>query len=293
MGKSAPKVPKAPDPVATAEAQAKANQVTQITPQGNLIYGTYENGVFTPAAGHTAMQIEESPFQQQLREGGQGISLGLLESLQQGGAGNLSGVRTAADIEAGLMPMETDLTGASERASQAVYQQAVNRMQPQFERARGQLEQRLADQGIPMGSDAYQEEMNRFEQQQADQLNQLSLQAVQAGSAEQDRLARLQAALRGQQYNEQAGLNTLESQARATQFGELGSLLGFSQPFQQYNPVGVDVAGIANSGYQNQMARYGAQSAGQAGTMGALGSLVGAGLGFGSGTGSLFGYKLW
>lgn len=290
---STPKAPKAPDPAATVEATAKANQVTQLTPAGNLVYGTYSNGQFVPSEDHTALQISESDSDRQLREGGNQISLALLNSLQAGGAGNLSPVRTAGSIEAGLSPFSTDFSGDAQRAGQSMYDASVQRLQPQMDRQRRQIEQRLADQGLPVGSEAYKEELNRLEASQGDQLSQLSLQSVQAGNAEQDRLARLSAALRGQQYNEQSGFTSLENQARASQFGELGSLLGFASPFQQYSTPNIDVGGIINGGYQNQLNAYGQQQKAQAANAAAVGNLVGSAASMAGGPATAFGYQLW
>lgn len=255
-----PKPPKAPDPAATVEAEAKANQINQFTPYGNLIYGQYDpTGKFKKftgkeAEGRAAMFVQESPYQQAFREGGEGLSLGLIRQIQQQGQG-LPVARTAGQIEKGLGKLSTDFSGDAKRAQQAFYESAVGQLRPEFQKQRGQIEQRLADQGLPMGSKAYQEELNRLEQQQNNQLGQLSQESVQAGSAEADRLAKLAMALQGQQFNTQAGLTSLENQARATQFGELGSLFGLTQPFQQYNTPQIDVGGIYNNSYQNQLAR--------------------------------------
>ncbi len=292
---STPKAPAAPDPANTVKEQAKANQITQLTPYGNLIYGNYADGQFTPFSGadeRQAMKIEETPYQQAFRTGGEQLSLGLVNQMLAQGQ-TLPSVRSAADIESGLMPLSTDFSGDASRVEEATYQAALNRMQPQMEKQRRQIEQRLADQGLPMGSEAYQEELNRLEQSQADQLNQLSLESVMAGRAEQDRLARLAMTQQGQQFNVQSGLTSLENQARAGQFGEIGTLFGLTQPFQQYNTPTVDVAGITNQAYQNQMARYNSQMQSRASNMSALGGLAGAGMSAASGPASLFGYSLW
>jgi len=274
---SSPKTPKAPDPVATAEAQAKANQVTQFTPQGNLIYGQVD-----PATGQfnayednrTALKVEETPFQESLRGGTEAEVLDLLNAFR-GSSTNLGAIRTPSSFESNLTPFQTDFSGDAQALTDATFQAATQRLQPQFDEQRGKLEQRLADQGLPIGSEAYQTELNRLEESQNEQLSRLSLDSVAQGRAEQDRLARLQAALRGQQFNEQIGLSGLEQNLRGQQFGELGSLLGFNTPFtqQQINPV--DVAGITNSGYQNQLAASQMQNQGAAQQAQALGTIGG------------------
>lgn len=293
MGKKAPKVPAPPDPAVTAAAQAKANQITQLTPQGNQVYGTYENGQFTPAEGNTAIQVTESPFQQALRAGGEGISLDLLNSLQLGGAGALSGVRTASEIEQGLSPLSQDFSGDAMQAQRANYDANLALLQPQMDRDRSRIEQRLADQGLPIGSQAYNDELNRLEQSQAGQLQQLSQSSVAAGNDRSNQLAQLLQSQQAQQFNTQSGLQNQENQARAAQFGELGALLGFSSPFQQFQTTGVDVAGITNQNYQNQLGAYNAKAGAQSGNMAALGGLAGAGLSAAGGPASLFGYSLW
>ena len=288
-------MPAAPDPADTIEAQAKANQITQLTPYGNLIYGNYANGQFSPFTGEDqrqALQIQETPYQNQFRQGGEQLSLGLIEQMLSQGA-MLPQVRSASQIEQGLSPISSDFSGDTQRTQNAVFEQTASQLRPEFDRQRRQIEQRLADQGLPVGSEAYNEELSRLEQSQGNQLNQLSLQSVQAGSAEQDRLARLAAALRGQQYNEQAGFTSLENQARAGQFGEIGTLFGLTQPFQQYSTPNIDAAGIINSSYQNNLARSQVQQQGQSGNLGALGALAGAGLSAAGGPASLFGYSLW
>lgn len=282
---SKPKAPPAPPSAAeTAEAQARANQVTQFTPQGNLIYGQVDpdTGEFMPFAGEEAqdrkaLRIEETPFQQELRTGAEAEALELLGEVR--GRQPLQDIRTAGLIEAGLLPgANIDFAAETQRLEDATFNAAATRLQPQFDRQREQLEQRLADQGLPMGSEAYQEEINRLEESQNEQLSRLALDSVSQGRAEQDRLARLASALRGQGLNEQLALAGLEQQGRQQSFGELGSLLGFNAPFQQQQVIPVDVAGISNSAYANQLAQQQALQQGraqQAGNLFALGGLAG------------------
>jgi hypothetical protein len=279
---SSPKAPAAPDTAGTITAQAKANQINQLTPEGNQFYGTIDpvTGEFIANEGNTTLKIEQTPFQQELQQGGQGISLALLNSLQQGGAGNLSGVRTASDIEAGLPSLSQDFSGDARQAQQANYEANLAQLQPQFDRQRQQIEQRLADQGLPIGSKAYQEELDRLERSQGNQLQQLSQSSVQAGNARSNELASLLAQQQAQQFNTQSGLQNQENQARASQFGELGSLLGFANPFTQFQTTGVDAAGIINQGYANQLGAFNANQQGQQGNMAALGQLGGMGASF-------------
>ena len=292
---STPKAPVAPNPADTIEAQARATQINQLTPQGNQYYGTIDpaTGQFVQNPGNTTLMVEQTPFQQQLQAGGEGISLALLNSLQQGGAGNLSGVRTASDIEGTLPNIMRDFSADAQQAQMANFNQNLSILQPTFDRQRRQTEQRLADMGLPIGSEAYAGELDRLDQSQGLQLQQIAQGAVGAGNQRSNELANLLLGQQAQQFNTQSNLATLENQARATQFGELGALLGFANPFTQYGTTPVDAAGIINQGYQNQLGAYNTQMQGRNANMAALGSLAGMGAGAAGGSGSAFGYKLW
>lgn len=275
---SKPKVPTPPDPAATAQAQAEANRITQFTPTGNLLFGNVgANGEFMAdtSGSQQALQVQETPFQQQLRESGESETLNLANQLQ---GTTLQPVRTASDIEGMNFPdLRTDFAGDAQRLEDSTFQAAQQRLTPIFSRQRNQIEQRLADQGLPIGSDAYQEEVNRLEESQNEQLSRLALDSVAQGRAEQDRMARLSAALRGQGLNEQLALSSIEQSARQQSFGELGSLLGFNTPFVQQSYSPIDVAGITNAGYQNQLGAFGARqqaSQQQAGNIAQAGQLA-------------------
>lgn len=70
---------------------------------------------------------------------------------------------------------------AAQRAENAAYQSAVNRLTPEFDSRRRQLETKLQNQGLSVGSEAYQSAMNSLEQQQNDAYTQAAYQAVQQG----------------------------------------------------------------------------------------------------------------
>src|SRR3990167_6798874 len=98
MRKGGGSAPAAPDPVATANAQAAANRVNIFTPSGNQVYGTlrrrarpetmtdeqfsqlpwdqqWETEV---SPDHAAMTIQETAAQRQFREGGEGVANSLM-----------------------------------------------------------------------------------------------------------------------------------------------------------------------------------------------------------------------
>jgi hypothetical protein len=103
------------------------------------------------------------------------------------------------------------------------------RLNPQLDRSRSNIEQRLADQGIRYGSSAYQNAMSDYNRE----ANDLRLGVTQAGSAEQEQ-AYTQDLRRGQFFN------TALAQDAARQQQEYAQLLGRGQFFNQ--GLGLDIA---------------------------------------------------
>lgn len=70
---------------------------------------------------------------------------------------------------------------ARQRAEQAYYNNMVNNLQPQFDQQRSDLETRLANQGLSVGSEAYQRAMNDLTTQQNNAYTNAANQAVLSG----------------------------------------------------------------------------------------------------------------
>jgi len=136
----------------------------------------------------------------------------------------------------------------------ARFEQGRELLAPQFQEDRERLEQQLADQGIPRGSEAFNEELNRLEQSQARQLQELSFNSVQTAEAQ-----------------------------RAARFNEISSLLGQQQVggigFNQFQPQasGLDLFGAEqaaiNRDFQNMLSQRQNSTAKRNALIGALGSL--------------------
>lgn len=284
--------PTAPDPSATIEAQARQQQIAQFTPTGNLQFGTVgAGGEFVGDVAGTpfdvnlprALQVSETDFQRQLREGSEELALGFLPQF----SGELDPFTISAQsIQEGLTPLITDLEGQGKLLEQATFERGQALLAPQFEEDRERLEQRLVDQGLPRGGEAFTRELNRLQQGQGEQLTKLSLDAVAAGRQEQSRIQGLASGLRAQQFGEGTGLSSLERQIRAQQFGEVGSIGGFATPFTQISAPTVDAAGIINQGFQNQLGSVNAANQARAQQTSAFGSLLG---GAGTLAGAAFG----
>ena len=100
--------------------------------------------------------------------------------------------------------------GSRDEVEQATYDRMFNMVQPQFQQQREQMTQNLVNRGIPIGSQAYNDAMNRMEQEQNRAMENFALTATQAGGAEQSRLYNLLASGRQQMFGE-------ETQGRAEQ----------------------------------------------------------------------------
>ena len=88
------------------------------------------------------------------------------------------------------------------RMEKAVYDRALNRLQPQFDQQQNRMNVDLANRGLPIGSEASADARNRFDDSRGRQLTDLSLASVLAGSQEHGRLADLTSRNRGQLSNE-------------------------------------------------------------------------------------------
>jgi len=156
------------------------------------------------------------------------------------------------------------------------------RLNPQLERDQAAMEQRLASQGINMGSQAYNSAQGQF----GKQANDARYGAILNAGSEQSRLfqqAMAQAALQNQAR--QQGIQ--ERTALRTQpLNEITALMSGSQvqnpQFSQVPQVGIqpaDYQGAANLQYQGQLAQYNAANQQNQAMMGGLFGLGSAGIG--------------
>ena len=291
MGKGAPSQP---DPVKTAAAQAAANkeavyesarvnQVNQVSP-----YGT-ERWSGEIGAPDRTRNISLDPSDQ--------AAMNLMRRVRSGllGFGNefllpqaraslnapldfsgLPGISGMDDLAAGAQPLE-----------QATYQRGMNLLQPGFDRQQNDLATNLANRGIPLNSEAYNDALNRLDRSQGGQLENLALSSVGAGRAEQSRLFGLE------QSGRQQALSELLTQ-RSQPINEIAALLQGSPAIQgpafanpaQYSMQSPDIMGMTQNNYAMQAAQH---RQGQSDLMGGLFGLGSAFLGM-PGAGKLFGF---
>lgn len=205
------------------QADLLVNNPNIETPQGMQLFDPLTNTI----------RLEESEFQKAQRGRQEGLAAGLSGQL----GGQLPGTDPSSRFEEG-------------RAL----------LQPQFQEDRERLSQQLADQGLPIGSDAHTKELNRLEASHGQQLQSLAFNSVQ----------------------------TTEAQ-RSARFNEISSLLGQQQVggvgFGQFQPQssGLDLFGAEQAGlnrqFQAEQASKDRKAAQRAALIGAAGKLGGAGIG--------------
>ena len=182
------KAPKAPDPFALIEAQGRENRVNEVGPSGSTIYGR------DPKTGVWTANRSFSPELQ------------------------------------GLFDKQVDLAGQdpnayNESIAEAMFGRQKAMLDPVFSEQDRALEQKLANQGLPMGSEAYTGERNRFDRTRNEAYESASRDATIAGT--------------------QTGISQ-----RQSEFNQLAALLGG----QQVGPTApIDVTGPFQNQYQGQL----------------------------------------
>lgn len=248
MGKSS-KGPKPPDPWNQAAAQSEANRQTMYY---NALYN--QMGIESPwgrqyytgeiGSPDRTLNLELGPEAERAR------------TLQSQLTSALGGY---ALNELGPAMMER-LRAPPGRAGEEIYQRGLNRLMPGFERRETGTRSQLLGQGIPVGSRAYGQEMNRLEENRADALENLALSSEIAGR-EEDRLAR------SQSINELIGLL-----GASPEIGNPAMMM----PGQQ-GMGAPDIGGYMGQNYANQMARWQQGQQNRAGLLGLAGTALAAG----------------
>ena len=306
MGKSRPSAPPVPDPNQLIAADAAQNRITQFTPYGNLLFGSVgDQGQFVqgqvPEGGTAAAFTQETPFQSNLRSLQENLGIGL--ATEAGQQFDQLAAQTPFDFTANLPEFQfqdatnlpalpTDFEDTRKQVTQSVFDRQLGLLQPEFTRQREELAQNLANRGIPIGSEAYNQATNRLDTQQSEQTQRLAQAADVAGGAEASRTFGMTLQARNQAIADQLRANDLSNMARQAQlneriglrgqqFNELAALLGGPQIQQPtfFAPSAVNTLGAnqlamsgANNAFNQQMANYGSGLGGLFDLAGSLGS---------------------
>jgi len=265
----APSAPAAPDYSAAAKQTAQgnidaarlavaANRVNQYTPYGSLEYtmqgeDKYGNPMWAATQKFSPEQQRLLDIQNQLSYGVGQLGTKGLEYVQQ----QLENPFDVSQLPSiGINPSET-------------YSDAImRRLEPQMQQGRERLEQQLANQGIQIGSEAYDRAIRNFDQRQNDLLLGAQTQGLQAGlQARQQQLGELA-------YRRNEPLNVLS----ALRTGSQVTSPTYVNSAQQATTSGPDLLGAAGMQYNAQMGDFNARQAAQANLNQGLFGLGGAGI---------------
>lgn len=170
MGKSS-SAPPPPDYEAAAEATAAGNRINQVTPYGNLTYT--ESGTDSQGNPQWTANVSLSEDQKKLLEQQNRTSLGL-GNLQEQGLGYVENMISNPFDTSGLPQ-----TGIN--AGENMTDSIMRRLQPTIQMEQKQFDAQMANQGIPLGSEAYENAKRMFDERQNDKLNSAVIQGTQTG----------------------------------------------------------------------------------------------------------------
>jgi hypothetical protein len=121
---------------------------------------------------------------------------------------------------AGLTALTNDPVNFRSNIEQTLFDRQLGLLQPEFTRQSQELQQNLADRGIPITSQAYNDAVGRLQTQQGEERQRLAQQATLAAGQESDRIVNQARDIRAQQFGERAA---------AGEFGLASQGQGFSQ----------------------------------------------------------------
>lgn len=275
--KSAPKAPTPVDPSVISGAQtgssidsAIANKALNNTATNNPFGSTsYNQTGTTSVAGHDVPTY------------GQTSSLSpLLQSLlgtQEGAAGNAAANINTGPLNFGSLPAVQDPTLLNQNTSNALYNQATSRLDPQWQTNDRQLQDRLASQGIPLGSEAYDHAMQDFNLAKNDAYTSAQNSATQYGVQDASTLSQNQIAARNQGINEQVTGQNQPLSVLAQLLSGINSTGGLA-PNASSTPANIqspDVFAAYNLQANQQQNNYNSQLQAYNSMLGGLGSLGG------------------
>jgi hypothetical protein len=283
-----------------AQFEAELNRPDQITPFGNVTWGTGPGGrqTMTTALSPQQQRLMDQQAQAQLLMGRRGQRmLGAMPGAGQPVVGESAARSFGPAAQAGMsnpfnllnmMGENTDFSAERGRVEKAQFDRAMALMNPEFARQEESLQQRLANQGLPQSSRAYASETGQFQDARNQATEQAAMAAILSGGAEQSRLlsdllgtseAGVGQArdLRGQLFGEDMARRQQGTQEavlnRQIPFQELMQLFQMGQP-QQPNVMAPPATGLTS--YQsNSMGGPGFGEQMAMGGLGAIGNIAG------------------
>jgi hypothetical protein len=161
---------------------------------------------------------------------------------------------TSIDTE-NLTALTSDPEAFRNTIETTLYNRQLGLLQPEFTRQRNTLEQNLADRGIPITSEAYNDSINRLETQQNEQLQRLAQQATLAAGQESDRIVNQARNIRAQQFGERAAAGEFGLAAQGQAFGQNAANVQLQNAARQQQIADQLLSNqIANQSRQRQIA---------------------------------------
>lgn len=241
-----------------ARVATAANRVNQITPYGNLNYAVTGSDPYGNPTWTATTTL--SPDQQKLLDLQNQTSIGM-GNLQNQGLGYVEKMIQEPFSTANLPQIGIN---AGENYSDAI----MRRLQPQLAMEEKSFNQQMANQGIPVGSEAYANARRMFDMKQNDRLV-----AAQTGGIDVGLRANQQGF--GQAgYIRNEPINTLN----AIRSGSQVTNPTFQSVPQQATTQGADILGATQAGYNAQLGAANAQNAASAANTGGLYQLGGTAL---------------
>jgi hypothetical protein len=257
-----------PDPTVQIAAQKSADQYNVVGPGGST---TWQQGPRTVTGydqnGHaiygsqSTQTTKLAPDQQKQYD----LQNQIADQLLSGANSNI-GTFANTPYSGGA---NFDYNTATPDAAKAAYQQQVDLLQPQFDNADKAFDTKLANQGIPIGSEAYADAQRQHENDKNFALTQAAQSAQGTGA--------------NMAFQQTQANNARDLQTRQEQYNEISAALGGSQlqPVGAYaggSGGGVDASGAYNAQNNANLANYNAKVAGQNATTSAGAGLAAAGL---------------
>jgi hypothetical protein len=263
-----------------AEYTTKANRINQFTPYGSLTYQYKPQYTTDPKTGK---QVETGAgWTQNMNltpEAQRALNEQLSLNTKYGQVANIGFDKARQLFE----NPELDTSQLPQRAidvGQTAQQAIMSRLQPQLQQSEEALRQRLANQGIGLGSTAYGREQNLAGQQRNDLELQAALQGINLDQANRS------AALQEQAYMQDRPLNLIN----ALRSGNQVQAPQFQQFAQQQQVQGPDYLNAANAQYGANIESSNAQKA-QGSGLGAVAGGIAGGM-FGGPIGASLGSSL-
>lgn len=172
-------------------------------------------------------------------------------------------------------------TGSPDTVEKATYDRLAGLLQPGFDQQRREFESMMANRGLPIGAEAYNDARGQVDRGQNEALLAAGLEAVRAGRAEDSRIFGMSQAAHNQAIQDRL----LE---RNQPINEIQAMFGSAPSLQipqygqaaQYNINPADVQGAFNAAYQGQLNAYNAEQQQQSSALGGLFQLGSAALPF-------------